>query len=107
MNDWVKVCRTRDILENGGSCVKVGDRQIAIFNDGRGLITGIGNGRFGAAGTFPSIRDSGPANRYHSGSFSMTPNPEPGTLAMLGAVLTGAAVVIRRRRRRRLVDAPE
>jgi len=32
MNGWVKVCTTGDILENGGSCVKVGDRQIAIFN---------------------------------------------------------------------------
>ena len=32
MNGWVKVCKTKDILENGGSCVKVGDEQIAIFN---------------------------------------------------------------------------
>ena len=32
MSAWVKVCKTEDILENGGSCVRVGERQIAIFN---------------------------------------------------------------------------
>jgi nitrite reductase (NADH) small subunit len=32
MNEWIKVCSTKDILENGGSCVKVLDEQIAIFN---------------------------------------------------------------------------
>ena len=32
MSVWIKVCKTESILENGGSCVKVGDEQIAIFN---------------------------------------------------------------------------
>jgi len=32
MSDWIKVCKIQDILENGGSCVKVGEEQIAIFN---------------------------------------------------------------------------
>ena len=32
MSEWVRVCKTDDILENGGSCVKVGNEQIAIFN---------------------------------------------------------------------------
>jgi nitrite reductase (NADH) small subunit len=32
MSLWIRVCRTDDILENGGSCVKVGGEQIAIFN---------------------------------------------------------------------------
>ncbi len=32
MSEWVKVCKTKDILQNGGSCVKVGELQIAIFN---------------------------------------------------------------------------
>lgn len=37
MSKWVKVCTTEDILENGGSCVKVNGEQIAIFNfDHRG-----------------------------------------------------------------------
>ena len=32
MSPWVKVCKVEDILENGGSCIKVGEQQIAIFN---------------------------------------------------------------------------
>ena len=32
MSTWISVCKIQDILENGGSCVKVGDEQIAIFN---------------------------------------------------------------------------
>lgn len=32
MSEWVKVCKKGDILRNGGSCVKVGELQIAIFN---------------------------------------------------------------------------
>jgi nitrite reductase (NADH) small subunit len=29
---WVKALRTSDVPENGGSCVKIGSAQIAVFN---------------------------------------------------------------------------
>ncbi len=29
---WILVCNTTDIPENGGGCVKVGDEQVAVFN---------------------------------------------------------------------------
>ena len=32
MSEWVKVGKAEDVLENGGSCVKVGDEHIAVFN---------------------------------------------------------------------------
>jgi len=32
MTQWIKVCSTSDILENGGSCVTIAGEQIAIFN---------------------------------------------------------------------------
>jgi nitrite reductase (NADH) small subunit len=31
-NTWIKVCSVTDVPENGGTCVKVEDKQIAIFN---------------------------------------------------------------------------
>jgi nitrite reductase (NADH) small subunit len=33
--DWMFVCYTEDVPENGGACVKVGEEQIAIFNFSR------------------------------------------------------------------------
>jgi len=29
---WYLACNTEDVPQNGGSCVKLGDEQIAIFN---------------------------------------------------------------------------
>ncbi len=31
-DQWTLVCKTQDIPENGGACVKVNEEQIAIFN---------------------------------------------------------------------------
>ncbi|WP_224999534.1 nitrite reductase small subunit NirD [Cesiribacter sp. SM1] len=33
--EWMFVCYTEDVPENGGACVKVGEEQIAIFNFSR------------------------------------------------------------------------
>lgn len=33
--EWVLACSTADVPENGGSCIKYGDEQIAIFNFAR------------------------------------------------------------------------
>ncbi|QCR22878.1 nitrite reductase small subunit NirD [Pontibacter sp. SGAir0037] len=33
--DWVLVCKTDDVPENGGACVKHNDEQIAIYNFSR------------------------------------------------------------------------
>jgi nitrite reductase (NADH) small subunit len=35
MGDWKKVCTVADVPENGGTCVMVDDKQIAIFNFSR------------------------------------------------------------------------
>lgn len=31
-DQWTLVCKTQDIPENGGACVKINEEQIAIFN---------------------------------------------------------------------------
>ena len=71
-----------------------------VFNDGGGAITNVGIGRYGLVPGFPAFADTGPSNRYHSGSFSFTPNPEPGTFFLLGGALAVAGMVRRRRRNR-------
>lgn len=75
-----------------------------IFNGGAAANiweTGFGP-RYIQGDAFPSTLDpwfhGGPANRYHSGSFSQTPNPEPGTLVLLGGVLIGFGAWRRRQR---------
>jgi len=35
VNTWFKACRVSDIPENGGACVKYGDKQIAVFHYAR------------------------------------------------------------------------
>lgn len=71
-----------------------------IFNDGGGVVANIGSGRYGFdQWNFPSYTDSGPANRYHAGSFSYFPNPEPSTLLLVGGALSVVGVVRRRRRK--------
>ncbi|HEY8927680.1 MAG TPA: nitrite reductase small subunit NirD [Mucilaginibacter sp.] len=30
--EWIMACYVDDVPENGGSCIKYGDKQIAIFN---------------------------------------------------------------------------
>jgi len=71
-----------------------------IFDDGGGLIANIGSGRYGFdAWNFPTYADTGPANRYHAGSFSYSPNPEPGTLLLVGGALSVVGIVRRRRRK--------
>jgi nitrite reductase (NADH) small subunit len=32
MKNWIYICKTSDIPEDGGACAKIGDEQIAIFN---------------------------------------------------------------------------
>ncbi len=63
-------------------------------------LSNIGVARFGFNNTFPITLDTGPANRYHAGSFTYTPNPEPGTMILLSAALAAAGAWRRRRARR-------
>lgn len=72
-----------------------------IFN-GMGHLANVGisrykkNDPFGYPNVPDTVNSPGPANRYHAGSFRYTPNPEPGTMALLGAA--GLAALLRRRR---------
>lgn len=44
MGEWQRVCKTEDVLENGGSCVKVEGQHIAIFNfDNRSVWYAVDN----------------------------------------------------------------
>ncbi|MHC4817607.1 MAG: PEP-CTERM sorting domain-containing protein, partial [Planctomycetota bacterium] len=68
---------------------------------GGDLVANIGSGRYGLnPWNFPTYTDTGPSNRYHSGSFTFNPNPEPGTLLLVGGALSVVGVVRRRRRRK-------
>ena len=80
-------------------------------NDGGGLISFVGLGRYAPVpGSpnpffgFPTIIDAGPSDRYMAGSFIFeNPNdlgsiPEPSTLGLIGAGLLGAWALRRRRR---------
>ncbi len=35
MSQWIKACGIDDIQPNAGGCVKIGEHQIAIFNENR------------------------------------------------------------------------
>ena len=70
-----------------------------IFNGGDGYLSNIGLARYGTGLGFPGTLDTGPANRYHSGSFTYSPNPEPGTMVLLSGALAAAGAWRRRRAR--------
>lgn len=71
----------------------------STLGDGNGLISFVGNGRYGlgAAGTFPDQLDAGPANRYAAGTFAFQAVPEPSSTAL---ALTAAGLVMSSRRRK-------
>lgn len=71
-----------------------------FLGDGYDLLSNVGSARYGAGLGFPGTLDTGPSNRYHSGSFTYTPNPEPGTMILLSGALAAAGVWRRRRARR-------
>jgi hypothetical protein len=78
------------------------------FFDGGGAIAGIGRARAGTRGAggrfgpgeLPEILDTGPFNRYHSGSFRFQvfqPVSEPGIMIVVGLAVVGLAAWTRRR----------
>jgi hypothetical protein len=71
-----------------------------MFDDGSGILANIGLARFGHGLGFPATLDTGPASRYHAGSFTYVPNPEPGTMILLSGALAAAGAWRRRRARR-------
>lgn len=76
----------------------LGNINASTVNDGGGLISFTGLSRFGSAGSFPTISDSGPSNRYLAGTFQFADAPEPATVWFIAA---GLGVCLRLRRRRR------
>ncbi len=84
------------LYNSGGVPSAVG----STLGNGNGLISFVGNGRYGSggAGTFPDQIDGGPANRYAAGTFAfqaMVPEPSSAALA-----LAAAGLVAGRRRRK-------
>ena len=75
----------------------VGSTPPSVTDDGGGLISFVGGGRFGSA-TFglPGSIDGGPANRYDAGTFEFEAVPEPGTFLLAGAALAIAGLIRRR-----------
>jgi hypothetical protein len=72
-------------------------------NDGGGEITFVGAGRYspgGGAIQFPANIDGGPDNRYAAGTFTFTPVPEPGSMALVATTLMVGMGVRRLRARR-------
>ncbi|MCK6459036.1 MAG: PEP-CTERM sorting domain-containing protein [Planctomycetes bacterium] len=65
--------------------------------DGHEFVSSVGVGRYGTGLAFPSTLDTGPSSRYHAGSFTYTPNPEPGTIVLLSGALAAAGAWRRRR----------
>ncbi|MEN0110561.1 MAG: hypothetical protein AAF805_07530 [Planctomycetota bacterium] len=77
-------------------------------NDGGGLISFVGTGRFAASAgvtttilpdvlVYPTTIDSGPANRYAAGTFKYSAIPEPAAVAIwIGVLVSGAAARSRR-----------
>jgi hypothetical protein len=89
-----------NVDSNGNSGTALQNLEPTPTFDSSGYIANIGRGRYILnANAFPSVLDTGPANRYHAGSFAYVPNPEPGTLVLLGSVLAGAGILRRRRRK--------
>ena len=73
--------------EPNGNTAGPADDEKAV-NDGGGLITFVGDARFGdpaTPGSFPGSKDGGPVNRYAAGTFEFQVVPEPATsvLALL------------------------
>lgn len=73
-----------------------GDNTFNTTNNGGGLISFVGGGRFGSDNAFPGGVDGGPADRYNIGSFEFVAVPEPTALGLLA--LGGLALLCRRQK---------
>ena len=71
-------------------------------NDGGGLLSFVGSGRYSGSTNFPTIIDGGPPDRYAAGTFKYeadtAPIPEPSTVMLIGIGLVGLGVVNMRRK---------
>jgi hypothetical protein len=74
-------------------------------NDGGGLLSFVGSGRYSGSTNFPTIIDGGPPDRYAAGTFKYeavtAPIPEPSTVLLIGMGLLGIGVFNMRRKYRK------
>jgi hypothetical protein len=83
----------------------LGEPNPIFVGDGNGLLSNIGTARYGNGLAFPGTLDTGPENRYHAGTFTYTPNPEPGTILLVSGALAAAGAWRRRRAKRAAAQA--
>ena len=76
----------------------VGSTPPSVTDNGGGLISFVGSGRYNRSATFglPATIDGGPVNRYDAGTFEFEAVPEPGTFLLAGAALAIAGLIRRR-----------
>lgn len=87
------------VSNNGGTCVGANPFIGSTTDTGAGLVSFVGSARYSPlTGSYPTIIDAGPANRYLAGTFAYQAVPEPATMGLMGVSFAVLGLIARRRR---------